>query len=173
MAIAFSCPHCGAKTNVADQYAGQTGPCSACGQMVTVPIPGGAMGMSAAPSSGGGMSTGVVIGLVLAVGAVVVLGCGGIMVALMLPAVQAAREAARRVQCSNNMKQMVLQLYTLRGKRKRPDGRVMPPMTHPARRVRTVSMAGLRRQNFLVPMWPRRIRPDASTASEARSQSWD
>jgi len=37
MPFLFTCPHCGAQTNVSEEYAGRTGPCAVCGKTISIP----------------------------------------------------------------------------------------------------------------------------------------
>jgi hypothetical protein len=39
MPIPFACPYCGLRTEVAEQYAGRSGPCAGCGRIIVVPSP--------------------------------------------------------------------------------------------------------------------------------------
>lgn len=107
MPFDYTCPHCGIRTRIADEFAGQSGPCSGCGRMITVPPTAPPPG-PAAPKRANVSLVVILIALVAAVP--IMLACAGILIALLLPAFSISREAARRTACANNLRQIGLAL---------------------------------------------------------------
>ncbi len=115
MAIAFTCPHCGFQTNVADEYAGQSGPCARCGKTITVPLPGQVgYGVDSPASLPRSRSLGSNVAIAALAAMAGLCCCGGLIgIPVMVPAVQAAREAAHRAECTANLRRIgvALQQY--------------------------------------------------------------
>jgi prepilin-type processing-associated H-X9-DG protein len=119
MPIDFRCPHCGVSTEVADQYAGQSGACAYCGKMITVPLPGGVgqyTGGGLPPRRG--LGAGWIVLIVAMAVIPVLLICGGVLVAMfrLVPVMQNAGEAVQRAQCNNSLKQIGLAMYNYQQK---------------------------------------------------------
>src|SRR4051812_7634691 len=80
----------------------------------------------------------------------VVIAIIGILVAMLLPAIQAAREAARRSQCQNNVKQLCLALQNYHDTNK-----IFPPSLRlAAKNASLPEMATTHLQNWVVSVLP-------------------
>jgi len=117
MPIQFTCPHCGTESDVAEQYAGQSGPCVSCGKTVTVPPLVGSPGYTASSSPGGSAGALVAVIVIVVVGVLAVLMCGGaffLMARPSRPVMPAPMPVASAVpvgsDCSENLRQIGLAL---------------------------------------------------------------
>lgn len=109
MTIPFTCPHCGAYSQVAESYAGMTGPCAQCGKTITIPAtPAVSAKNVAAPQAIPPTRRRVPWMWLVLVGLAVclLLLCGGGISALLIPAMRSAREGARLNQCQENLLQI-------------------------------------------------------------------
>ena len=111
MAFSFTCPQCGTKTVVADEFAGQSGPCVGCGQTVTVPPRPDTPGYTT-PQGGGSQAWALVV-VVVIVGVLFIVFCLGIggffffarssMAPAPMPATAVATAPVMANQCSTNL----------------------------------------------------------------------
>ncbi len=108
MPIPFTCPHCGNQVDVADEYAGQTGPCAECGRQITVPE-GAAV---AAPPLPKHRNTPAIVALVAAAMALVGMCTFGGYSMMLSPymATQAKEEEAKA--CERNMTRIMAALQS-------------------------------------------------------------
>jgi hypothetical protein len=113
MSIEFTCPECAEKNSVGPEFGGRHGKCAFCGAGVIVPQASGPAQLVTSsggpPSQKAGASWLVVLAIAGGVLGVMVV-CGGLLLALLLPAISAAREAGRRASCTNNVRQIDLAL---------------------------------------------------------------
>jgi len=110
MHVLFTCPKCGAKTEVAEAFVGQTGPCYCCGKSVTVPA-------SAAddPVAGKPQTSGVALGMIMSVVVVGTLGAIGVLVLALVvarPVVNTFTGSSQLSACENNLSQLALAMQS-------------------------------------------------------------
>jgi len=109
MPTVFTCPHCGAQTDVSDEYAGRSGPCAQCGQTITIP----SLERAAPEITAGRPPSITTIVIILAVFLVAAVLCSGLV---LLPMVWASREKGRQTACANNLKRIGQALRQYRAK---------------------------------------------------------
>jgi prepilin-type processing-associated H-X9-DG protein len=110
MPIPFTCPHCHVQTDVADEFAGRSGPCANCGRTITVPA------TPPAPQAPAGKAWTRMLSLALLAACILgaLLACGGVVVKVLFPAVRSIRQTDHQAQCLANLQQIAMAVYDYR-----------------------------------------------------------
>jgi prepilin-type processing-associated H-X9-DG protein len=110
MLIPFTCPHCGVKTDVAEEYAGQSGPCASCGQTITIPALAGTPRDYQPPKASRTPIVVIALLLVAAVGGLVICGGGALFWAVRSRAM--FRPPSPAPTCYYNLQRIGLALHS-------------------------------------------------------------
>ena len=104
--IPFTCPYCGHHTDVEARFAGRTGPCVGCNNMITVPTLQSQVATPAtkrSPAASSAQPKWVKYGM--AFGGLLSLGVLGVVAySILQPAIQAAHEASKCSECDSNLR---------------------------------------------------------------------
>ncbi len=122
MTVSFVCPHCDAKTEVEDEFVGQTGPCFNCGKAVTIPQP---KPVVAATQQKPSQQSGIVIGLVMGtvvVGTLAALGVVWLVMVFARPIINNLHTSSTQSKCESNLRQIAMAMMAYHD-----DWRSFPP----------------------------------------------
>ena len=111
MPIPYNCPHCGTHFEVAERYAGQTGPCAHCGRTITAPATPFAPQAAASQRSGGAAGVLAVFGIVLLAGVCL----AGLIAALIVPVYHSAQTATQQSATNANLQVIGAALFAYHG----------------------------------------------------------
>ena len=105
MSIPCTCSHCGATTDVTDEYAGQSGTCSHCGKTMTAPVSGVKSPFSTAKGRRFPLEIKALLILPFALSIL------GVVIALLQPLMQPPSDTAQRMICFNRLKGINLAIH--------------------------------------------------------------
>ncbi len=126
MSFLFTCPHCGARTQIPESFVGQTGPCHMCGKAVQIDAPQKAnQSSNAEPATRA--SVGVMIALTLGVLCTLIAGVGVTLV-LAIPKLQSTANVRKMTVSTANLKLIVTGLHAYHDEY----GRFPPPYSRNA-----------------------------------------
>jgi len=111
MPFLFTCPHCGARTQIPESFVGQSGPCHSCGKTVQIDPPTRGGRADAEPPPPSNESVGITIAIVLGFVSVVIAGIGVTLI-VATPTLQTQSSARKLSTAKANMNLIVSAMHT-------------------------------------------------------------